>query len=144
MTVWDWYVRRGRISRAAGLLHYVLPGVLATVAAGWLDEAWNLPQAAMVTESGGFILPPAGLLEQTVAVLLIVPLLTSAVARLHDCNRSAWWLLLLVIPIVGVLLLSLAVLFFRGDRTANDYGPPPTSLWRNRWAAVLRRTRVPA
>lgn len=144
MTVWDWYVRRGRLSRGAFLLQYVLPGVLAPLVAGWVDTTLDLPRAAFVVDNGWFILAPAGLLQQTVLVLLLVPSIAGTVARLHDCNRSAWWLLLAVIPLVGTLLITVAVLFFRGDRSHNDYGPAPESRWRDRWAAVLRRPRVPA
>ena len=79
-----------------------------------------------------------------VLVLLLLPGITGSVARLHDCNKSAWWLLLLVIPLVGALLIFVAVLFFRGDRLHSDYGPAPAPMWRDRWAAVVRRPRVPA
>ena len=144
MTVWDWYVRRGRISRGSFWLQYALPSALAPFAAGWVDRALDLPRAAMVVDTGWFIPAPAGLLEQTVLVLLLMPSMTASVARLHDCNKSAWWLLLLGIPLVGALLILVALLFFRGDRTANDYGPAPASTWRDRWAAVVRRPRVPA
>ena len=45
--------------------------------------------------------------------------------RCHDTGRSAGWLLLLLIPILGFLWL-IAVLFFRrGDHGANQYGPDP-------------------
>jgi uncharacterized membrane protein YhaH (DUF805 family) len=41
--------------------------------------------------------------------------------RLHDISRSAWWLLLLVIPFAGALiLLVLAIFDSAGD---NEYGP---------------------
>lgn len=144
MTVWDWFVRRGRVSRGSFWLWYALPGALAPPAAGWIDQALDLPRAALVVDNGWFILAPAGLLEQAVLVLLLLPSTTGSVARLHDCNRSAWWLLLLAIPLVGALVILVALLFFRGDARENDYGPAPVSTWRNRWAALLRRPRVAA
>jgi uncharacterized membrane protein YhaH (DUF805 family) len=45
--------------------------------------------------------------------------------RCHDIGRSAWWLILLIVPILG-LLWWLAVLGFRrGDPGGNQYGGDP-------------------
>jgi uncharacterized membrane protein YhaH (DUF805 family) len=144
MTVWDWYVRRGRISRSTYVLQYLLPIVLAPLAAGWVDRAMGLPQVAMVAESGWFILQPAGLLEQTVFVLLLVPAITGSVARLHDRSNSAWFLLLLLIPVVGALLLVVACVSGRGDLSHNDYGPVPAPMRRPRVIPGSLGRRIPA
>ena len=144
MDVWQWYVRRGRISRANYVLQYFLPGVLASIAAEWTDRARDLPQVAMVAENGMFLLEPAGLLRQLVFIVLFVPGVTAVVGRLHDCDKSAWWLLLGLIPFhIGTLLLLAVSLFFPGDRLPNRYGPPPAPVRRPRLPAALRRG-VPA
>ena len=145
MDVWQWYVRRGRLSRPAYVLQYFLPLVLGSIVAAWVDRTLDLPQVAMVAETGHFILEPAGLLEQLVFVAWIVPTVSATAALLHDCGKSAWWLLLGLIPYyVGPLLLLVASLFFRGDRVPNDYGPPPAPPRRPRLPAALRRNRVQA
>ena len=43
------------------------------------------------------------------------------VRRLHDTDKSGWWLLLALIPIVGIIVL---IVFWATDGTlgANDYG----------------------
>jgi hypothetical protein len=47
------------------------------------------------------------------------------VLRLHDVNRSAWWLLLFFVPYLGGLA-SLALSLWPGDAEDNEYyGPPP-------------------
>jgi len=45
--------------------------------------------------------------------------------RLNDLNRSGWWFLLFVIPIVN-LLLAIYLVFFPGNDGANNFGPAPT------------------
>jgi len=53
----------------------------------------------------------------------LVPSLAVSVRRLHDTNRSGWWLLLGLIPIVGLALIVL--LAIDGDPGDNQYGPNP-------------------
>jgi uncharacterized membrane protein YhaH (DUF805 family) len=49
---------------------------------------------------------------------------TVAVKRLHDRNRSGWFLWLYFVPIVGVIVL-LEIGFLRGTRGPNRFGPDP-------------------
>ena len=44
--------------------------------------------------------------------------------RLNDLNRSGWWMLLFIIPIIS-LLLVIYMIFFPGSETTNDFGPAP-------------------
>jgi uncharacterized membrane protein YhaH (DUF805 family) len=37
---------------------------------------------------------------------MLLPCLGVGARRLHDVNRTAWWLLLLVVPVVGWLVLA--------------------------------------
>jgi uncharacterized membrane protein YhaH (DUF805 family) len=53
-----------------------------------------------------------------------IPSLAVGFRRLHDTNRSAWWLLISLIPLVG----SIALLVFYclpGTPGPNRFGPPP-------------------
>ena len=47
-----------------------------------------------------------------------------SVRRLHDTGRSGWWLLIGLIPIIGVIVL---LIFFVLDSQVgtNEYGPSP-------------------
>ena len=56
-------------------------------------------------------------------VATIFPALAVLVRRLHDTGRSAWWLLLAIMPFGGIVILILVVT--RGDRRENRYGPDP-------------------
>ncbi len=46
-----------------------------------------------------------GVLSGLLGLALILPQLAVAARRLHDTDRSAWWLLIGLIPVVGFLVL---------------------------------------
>src|SRR5690348_2196785 len=46
-----------------------------------------------------------GLLGLLVGLALLLPGLSVAVRRLHDTGRSGWWVLIGLIPLVGVIVL---------------------------------------
>ena len=56
-------------------------------------------------------------------VCLILPNLAVCARRLHDISRSAWWLLLLLLPFVGAVILPVLAIFDSADD--NQYGPSP-------------------
>jgi uncharacterized membrane protein YhaH (DUF805 family) len=55
---------------------------------------------------------------------LLLPSLAVSVRRLHDTNRSGWWLLIDLIPLIGAIVL---LIFLCTDSTSadNEYGPNP-------------------
>lgn len=65
-----------------------------------------------------------GLLQTISSLLLLLPNLAVGSRRLHDTGRSAWWLLLLLVPCVGLLVL-IVLWCLQGDARANGYGEPP-------------------
>lgn len=58
---------------------------------------------------------------------VFLPSLAVAVRRLHDTDRSGWWVLLQFIPVIGPLVL---IWFFATAGTAgpNRFGPDPLSV----------------
>ena len=64
-----------------------------------------------------------GMLTTIYYLAILLPSLAVAVRRLHDTNRSGWWILLLPIPVVNLVLLYFYIL--DGDPMQNDYGPSP-------------------
>ena len=58
------------------------------------------------------------------AIGVIIPSLAVGVRRLHDTNRSAWWILIGLVPLIGpVVLLIFSIQESQpGD---NRYGPNP-------------------
>lgn len=66
-----------------------------------------------------------GVLINTVAFLaILVPLIALCVRRLHDTNKSGWFILASLIPLVGGLYL-LYLYVTEGDKGANQYGEDP-------------------
>lgn len=58
----------------------------------------------------------------TLAILL--PSIAVLVRRLHDTGRSAWWLLIALVPVVGGIVL-LVFMVLDSDAGENQYGPSP-------------------
>lgn len=66
-----------------------------------------------------------GLVNGLYNLAVFLPSLAVSVRRLHDIERSGWWLLVSLVPVVGVILL---IVWFTqpGRGGANRYGPDPT------------------
>jgi uncharacterized membrane protein YhaH (DUF805 family) len=66
----------------------------------------------------------AGLLSGLYALAVLLPSLGVSIRRLHDTDRSGWWLLLLLVPLVGSIVL---IIFFALDGTPgkNRFGDSP-------------------
>ena len=58
---------------------------------------------------------------------IIVPSLAVTFRRLHDTNRSAWWLLIAFLPAIGSLVL-LVFYLLPGTVGPNRFGPDPKGL----------------
>ncbi|HSK90309.1 MAG TPA: DUF805 domain-containing protein [Euzebyales bacterium] len=65
-----------------------------------------------------------GVLAGLYSLAVFLPSLAVSVRRLHDTDRSGWWLLVGLIPVVGVVVL---LVFTLTDSTMGDnrYGPSP-------------------
>ncbi|MEM8551555.1 MAG: DUF805 domain-containing protein [Pseudomonadota bacterium] len=57
-------------------------------------------------------------------IAVIVPNLAVSARRLHDTNRSGWWLLIGLIPVAGILVL-LFFFLMPGDNAPNNFGDIP-------------------
>lgn len=65
-----------------------------------------------------------GLLMGAYAIAMVVPYVAVSVRRLHDTNRSGWWLLISFIPIVGAIWF-LVLLMLDGQAGENRFGEDP-------------------
>ncbi|HTL82044.1 MAG TPA: FAD-binding protein [Bacteroidia bacterium] len=59
--------------------------------------------------------------------LLFWSLTATAIKRLHDSNRTGYWLFIILIPMLGPLVLLFLLGFRRGTRLKNRYGAIPGS-----------------
>lgn len=55
---------------------------------------------------------------------LFLPMLSAAIRRLHDTDRSGWWYLITFIPVIGGIVL-LVFLILKGTEGTNRFGPDP-------------------
>ena len=65
-----------------------------------------------------------GLFGLLLAIGLFLPSLAVTVRRLHDTDRSGWWILIFFIPIVGVIV-AVVFLASKGTEGENRFGPDP-------------------
>ena len=65
-----------------------------------------------------------GILGGIYLIITIIPITALYIRRLHDTDRSGWWILISVVPIIGSIVL---LIFFIQNGTAgeNRFGPDP-------------------
>ena len=66
----------------------------------------------------------SGILMLIFYVIIIVPSIAIGVRRLHDHDKSGWWYLIALVPILGGLYL-LYLFVTPGTPGANRFGPNP-------------------
>ncbi len=67
---------------------------------------------------------PYNVLELAFDVATLLPSLAVLIRRLHDIDRSGWWCLIGLIPVIGWILL-IVWMCTRGTEGANHFGPVP-------------------
>lgn len=112
----------GRARRKEFWMFFLFSAIISIILAV-IDEfmGWQF-------EMGGDII---GFLSTLYYLAVVVPYLAVIFRRLHDTERSGWWILIAFIPLVGVLIL-LVFLILQGTRGDNRYGPDPkveTATW---------------
>lgn len=55
---------------------------------------------------------------------VLVPLIAVTVRRLHDTNRSGWWMLIWLVPWIGQIVM-IVFMIIGGTRGPNRFGPDP-------------------
>ncbi|WP_417659408.1 DUF805 domain-containing protein [Pseudidiomarina sp.] len=93
---------------------FVLFNVIISLVLGFIDGFLALgdPEAGI------------GLLSVIYGLAVLIPSIAVGVRRLHDTDRSGWWLLISLIPLIGGIVL---LVFFVLDGTPgeNRFGPNP-------------------
>ena len=112
----------GRASRPA-YWWWVLFGVLVSLVTRVLDGlvGSNIVRTNQYGTEVGI-----GIISSLVGLALLLPSIAVLVRRLHDTDRSGWWYLIVLIPILGWLVL-LYFLVRGGTPGDNRYGPPPAA-----------------
>ena len=97
----------------------------------WWFQLFLIVVESLIVVLGGGLSRPEGEPNVLFSVILalfvlgvFLPALAVTFRRLHDTNRSAWWLLLGLLPILGALVL-LVFMVLDGTPGPNKYGPDP-------------------
>jgi uncharacterized membrane protein YhaH (DUF805 family) len=94
---------------------FVLISLLITSILVLIDSGGNVP------EPGEFLF-----LSSIYSIIVFLPGLAVFIRRLHDTGRSAWWLLIGLMPLLGGLVL-LVFMCLDSDRE-NRYGSNPKTM----------------
>jgi uncharacterized membrane protein YhaH (DUF805 family) len=117
----DWYLEvlkkyavfEGRAGRKE-YWFFILFNILISMALGYVD--WLT----------GNINPETGLgiLSGIYALGVMIPGMAVSVRRLHDTDRSGWWLLITFVPVIGAIVFLYFMVLDSNPET-NEYGPLP-------------------
>jgi uncharacterized membrane protein YhaH (DUF805 family) len=105
----------GRANRSE-YWYYTLFSIIFSIVASMIDNALNLKFGTGLTNSG--------VVSSLYSLALFIPGLAVSVRRLHDVEKSGWYLLLVLLPIIGWIWL-LVLYCTEGTRGTNQYGYDP-------------------
>ena len=113
----------GRVGRAT-YWYFVLAIVALFAVLGMIfgfSMASVNPQTGEAVASAG----PGGLVIGLASLLIIWPSLAIAAKRWHDVDKSAWWILIGLVPAVGGIIALVFNGFIAGTPGPNKFGPAP-------------------
>ena len=89
----------------------------------WMFVLWNAIFAFGVGVLDALV-GGGGVLFTLFSLAYLLPWLSVNVRRLHDTDRSGWWILVSFIPLVGGIWF-LILMLLEGSRGVNRYGDDP-------------------
>jgi hypothetical protein len=63
---------------------------------------------------------------EAMVALALIPSIIVYIKRFHDRDKSGWWVLIGLIPIIGAIWLLIVLGFLNGPPGPNRSGPPVT------------------
>lgn len=129
--IFDWYLKVIR--------NYAYFGGRARRSEYWYFTLVSIGISVAIQLTGGIlgaILHPIGLggisflfggIAALYGLAVLVPSVAVGVRRLHDTGRSGWWLLISLVPVIGILVM---IYFFilNSQPGTNRWGPNPKEL----------------
>ena len=92
----------------------------------WLFVLFSMV-IAMVLGVVDYVLGSPGIVGLLFALAILIPSIAVGVRRLHDTDRSGWWLLIAFIPIIGTIAL-LVFLLLDSNPGENRFGSSPKAV----------------
>ncbi|MBN6066352.1 DUF805 domain-containing protein [Aggregatibacter actinomycetemcomitans] len=93
---------------------FCLFNMLASIVLALVDIVFGLYSSAL----------GMGLLSGIYSLAVFIPGLAVSVRRLHDTDRSGWWLLLCFVPIIGIIVV-IVFMCFDSQPGTNRFGDNP-------------------
>ena len=96
----------------------------------WMFTLFNILVSLVISIAAAILgnIPILGVifafLPLVYCLAVLVPGIALGIRRLHDTNRSGWFLLLCLIPFVGGIIL-LVFFVLEGTKGQNQFGPDP-------------------
>ncbi|SHJ48847.1 Uncharacterized membrane protein YhaH, DUF805 family [Dethiosulfatibacter aminovorans DSM 17477] len=113
----EFFSFEGRLNRARFFGYGLVLAIIASVFDIIIDSVSNLGVLLVLL---------------VLAIIIAIFELSICVRRLHDIEKSGWYVLLQVIPIVNVIL-ALVLIFMKGTDGPNEYGDDPLRLNYEEW-----------
>jgi uncharacterized membrane protein YhaH (DUF805 family) len=119
-------------SVASGLRKYANGGGRASRSEYWYWSLFELLVAVITAVADDLLFPDihwgllGGPFGAATGLLLFLPGLAVSIRRLHDIDRSGYWVLI-AFTVVGILLLIYWACI-RGTKGDNDFGPDPLAM----------------
>jgi uncharacterized membrane protein YhaH (DUF805 family) len=89
----------------------------------WMFVLFNVIIAFVLGFVEGIVGGP-GILGMLYMLAVLIPSIAVSIRRLHDTNKSGWFLLIGLIPVLGGIIL-IVFMAMDGDPGDNQYGPNP-------------------
>lgn len=97
---------------------FILINIIISIILSIIDTAMGLRFGVSEYSNG------SGVISSVYSLAVLIPSLAVGARRLHDINKSGWWQLLSLIPLVGAIILIVWAAT-EGDKGPNEYGPDP-------------------
>ena len=111
-----YFSAQGRMNRKQLWLRAILPILVIILVLGFVDRVIGIydPNTGV------------GILSGLFALASLIPAILVDIKRWHDRDKSGWWMLIALIPIIGSIWLLIELGFLAGTPGPNRFGPPPT------------------
>ena len=93
------------------------------------SEYWFFYLFLIIAQIGlGIIDGVAGTPLVFLLLALLPAIICAGIRRMHDIGKSGWWMLISLIPLIGILVFLYWFIFDGGQPHANQYGAVPTNI----------------
>lgn len=119
--VFENYVNFNGRARRSEFWYYVLANILIAIIIGFIEGMLGLGNYTTSSNSFEF---SGGVISNLYSLAVLLPGLAVSVRRLHDTNKSGWYILFGLIPLIGAIIL-IVFMATNGDEGSNQYGQDP-------------------